>query len=114
LVWGNVYVCRSSMGVWRPTTTMVVNAEDEMAQRYQSNTPDQDEFYSSVEDVDLDGDEWTDGLDDVGVENADDLDGDEIWASEWSVSESEAGDYESNTTAEAWADTWGDASEWDV
>lgn len=92
---------------------MVVNASDDAAQAYESNT-DGSEWFAEANSADLDGSEWVDGLDEAGLENADMLDGDALWASEYGVTQDDADEYDSNTTAEAWAEGWGDASNWDV
>lgn len=92
---------------------MAVNASDQAAQDYESNT-DGDSWLSSFNAADVDGDDWTDGLADAGVENTDQVDGDSVWASQLSADDSDADEYNSNTTAAAWANGWGDASNWNV
>jgi hypothetical protein len=92
---------------------MAVNASDSAAQRYANNT-DGDEWQSEVNDADVDGDEWVDGLaDKTDLENTDQLDG-SIWADEFGVDDEDADEYEAETTAQAWADGWGDVEEWDI
>jgi len=92
---------------------MAVNASDDAAQAYENNT-DGESWLSEFNDADVDGSQWTDGLADEGVENTDQLDGDDIWAEELSADQSDADEYDAETTAEAWASGWGDASGWDV
>jgi hypothetical protein len=92
---------------------MAVNASDSAAQRYANNT-DGDEWYSEANSADIDGDDWVDGLEDnTDLANTDQLDG-SIWADEYEVSQEDADEYDDNTTAQAWADGWGDVEEWDI
>ena len=92
---------------------MAIDVNSDAAQAYENNT-DGSEWLSEFNDADVDGDDWTDGLEERGVDNADQLDGDSIWANNLSASQDDADEYNSNTTAAAWANNWGDASNWDV
>lgn len=92
---------------------MAVNASDDAAQAYENNTDGQS-WLSAFNDADVDGSEWTGGLADAGVENTDQVDGDSVWANQLSADDSDANEYDSGTTASAWANGWGDASGWDV
>ena len=91
---------------------MAVNASDSAAQRYENNT-DGSEWLQQANTADIDGDDWVEGLDEYGVDNMDQVDG-SVWANEFEVSQEDASEYDSNTTAGAWAEGWGDASNWDV
>lgn len=67
---------------------------------------------------------WKAGLAGAGVENTDEIN-DEIWSNEWNDGwaaftgdenrvRSASTNYANSSTAEAWGDGWGDASNWDM